>query len=53
MFQKILFYFTVIHNILYEKFHDSYTSHILVTVRCTTVINNMQTTPLLTRCSKV
>ena len=27
MFQKILFYFTVSHNILYEKFHDKHTRH--------------------------
>ena len=27
MFQKILFYFTVSLDILYEKFHDDYTRH--------------------------
>ena len=27
MFQKILFYFTVSLDILYEKFHDDYTCH--------------------------
>ena len=27
MFQKILFYFTVSHDILYEKFHDDHAQH--------------------------
>ena len=27
MFQKILFYFTVSHDVLYEKFHDNHNHH--------------------------